>query len=39
MLNVLKLHVSLFQKNNRTEKEKMLLQSNCINNDLTDGLK
>ena len=39
MLNVLKLYVSLFQKNNIREKEKMLLQSNCINNDVTNGLK
>ena len=39
MLSVLKLHVSLFQKKNRTENVKMLLENNCINNGVTNGLK
>ena len=38
MLNVWKL-LSLFQKKNKTENVKMLLQSNCINNGATNGLK
>ena len=39
MLNVRKLHVCLFQKKNRTENVKILLQNNCINNGLKKGIK
>ena len=39
MLSVWKLDVCLFQKENRTENVKMLLQNNFINNGVTNGLK
>ena len=38
-VNVRKLHVCLFQKKNRTENVKILLQNNCINNGLKKGIK
>ena len=38
MLNVWKLDVCLFEKKKKTE-QKMLLQNNCINNGVTNGLK
>ena len=39
MLIERKLHDCLFQKKNRTENVKMLLQNNCTNNGVTNGLK
>ena len=39
MLSVWKVDVCLFQKKNKTENVKMLLQNNCINNGVTNGLK
>ena len=34
-----KLDICLFQKKNRTENVKILLQNNCVNNGVTNGLK
>ena len=39
MLHVWKFDVCLFQKKNITENVKMLLQNNCINNGVANGLK